>query len=226
MHTVHMVVVIHSLITHGKSITAKINRKNQEDNAEIKFSDPDGDLSKTIPSKAIRVANKSIEQLLEPKLKGVRKAPYLVLTPAQRFAVGKRVALHGVMATIRYYAKHFPNLPLKETTVRRIKNVYLSELKKGSFEASHSGESGDGEVVQQLPAKKKGRPLLIGEELDQQVREYLQALRKNGAPVNTAIVIACGDGIVRSKDANLLAVNGGSITLSKDWAKYILKRMG
>ena len=39
-------------------------------------------------------------------------------------------------------------------------------------------------------------------------------------------MIACGDGIVRSKDANLLAINGGSITLSKDWAKYILKRMG
>ena len=51
-------------------------------------------------------------------------------------------------------------------------------------------------------------------------------LRKNGAPVNTAVVIACSDGIIRSKDANLLAINGGSITLSKDWAKCILKHMG
>ena len=204
----------------------KTKRKDQEDNVEIKFPDPDGDLSKTVPSKAIRAANKSIEQLLEPKLKGVRKTPYLVLTPAQRFAVGKRAAEHGVTATIRYYAKRFPDLALKETTVRRIKNIYLSELKKGSLKASHSGESGDSEIVQQLPPKKKGRPLLIGEELDKQIRDYLQVLRKNGAPVNTAIVIACGYGIVRSKDANLLAINGGSITLSKDWAKYILKRMG
>ena len=187
--------------------------------------DPGGDLSKTVPSKAIRAANESIEQLVKPKLKEVRKAPYQVLTPAQRFAVGKRVAEHGVTATIRYYAKRFPDLSLEETTVRRIKNVYLSELKKGSFEASHSGESGDSEV-QQLPPKKKGRPLLLGEELDRQVRDYLQVLRKNGATVNTAIVIACGDEIVRSKDANLLAINGGSITLSKDWAKYILKHMG
>ena len=200
--------------------------KDQEDSIERKLPDPDGNLSKSIPSKAIRAANESIEQLLELKSKGVRKTPYLVLTPAQRFAVGKRAAEHGVMATIRYYAKRFPNLALKETTVRRIKNVYLSELKKGSFEVSHSGESSDSEVVQQLPPKKKGRPLLIGEDLDRQVRDYLQVLRKNGAPVNTAIVIACGDGIVRSKDANLLAINGGSITLSKDWAKYILKRMG
>ena len=40
------------------------------------------------------------------------------------------------------------------------------------------------------------------------------------------MVIAFGDGIIRSKGANLLAINGRSITLSKDWAKYILKHMG
>ena len=91
---------------------------------------------------------------------------------------------------------------------------------------SYCGKSGESEVVQQLPPKKKACPLLIGEELDRQVRDYLQVLRKNEAPVNTAVVIACSDGIVRRKDANLLAINGGSITLSKDWAKYILKRMG
>ena len=99
---------------------------------------------------------------------------------AQQFAVRKRVVEHGVTATIRYYAKCFPDLALKETTVRRLKNVYFSELKKGSFEASHSGKSGDSEVVQELPPKKKGRPLLLGEELDRQVRDYLQVIRKNG----------------------------------------------
>ena len=73
---------------------------------------------------------------------------YVFLTPAQRFFVGKRAAEHGVTATLRYYAKCFPYLALKETTVRRIKNVYLSELKKGSFETSHSSElGGDSEVV-------------------------------------------------------------------------------
>ena len=103
------------------------------------------------------------------------------------------------MATIRYYVKRFPHLALKETTVRRINSVYLSGLKRGSFEASYCGKSGDSEVVQQLPPKKKACLLLIGKELDGQIRDYLQVLRKNGAPVNTAVVIACSDGIVRSK---------------------------
>ena len=85
----------------------------------------------------------------------------------------------------------------------------------GSFEASHSSESGDSEIVQQLPPKKKGCPLLLGEELDRQVRDYLQVLRKNGITVNTAIVIACGDGITRSKDANLLAIMVGVLLYPK-----------
>ena len=64
--------------------------------------DPDGDLSKLVPWKAIRAANESIEQLVKPKLKEVRKIPYEVLTPTQQFAVGKRTAEHGVTATIWY----------------------------------------------------------------------------------------------------------------------------
>ena len=56
-----------------------------------------------------------------------------------------------------------------------------------------------------------------------QVREYLNALR---AVVNTAIAIACAEGIVSSKDSNLLSCNGGHISLSKHWGKYLLSHMG
>ena len=66
--------------------------------------------------------------------------------------------------------------------------------------------------------------MLVWEDLDRFVITY--RLRKNGAPVNTAIVIAFSDGIVRSKDANLLAINGGRIISFKDWSKYILKHGG
>ena len=70
--------------------------------------------------------------------------------------------------------KRFPHLALKETTVRRIKNAYLLELK------SNPRAEPDNETVPELPCKKKGRPLLIGEELDKQVRDYLHVMRKNG----------------------------------------------
>ena len=80
--------------------------------------------------------------------------------------------------------------------------------------------------VQELPCKKAGKPLLLGEELDKQVREYVKYLRERGAVVNSAIVIAAAEGIVMNKDPNLLACNGGGINLTKYWAKSLLRRMG
>jgi len=59
---------------------------------------------------------------------------YLSITPAQKFSIGKCAAENGVTATIRYYAKAFPDLPLsnlKETTMRRLKNNYQGSLKTG-----------------------------------------------------------------------------------------------
>ena len=86
--------------------------------------------------------------------------------------------------------------------------------------------SGEEVAVTTLANKKRGRPLLLGEELDKQVQAYLTVLRQNGAVVNTAIVIACANGVVRSCDSNLLACNGGHISLTKHWAKYLMQRMG
>ena len=86
-------------------------------------------------------------------------------------------------ATIRYYAKAFPDLPLKETTVRRLKNNYQASLK------ANKGNSTD---VYELPGKKRGGPPMIGEELDQQVRDYISYLRTEGAIINTHVVIGIG----------------------------------
>ena len=57
---------------------------------------------------------------------------YLHLTGAgaQKFKVGKRTEEFGTTNTLRYYAMHFPNLPLKETSVRWFKTQYISEMDK------------------------------------------------------------------------------------------------
>ena len=81
--------------------------------------------------------------------------------------------------------------------------------------------------LKELPRKKKqGRPLLLGNELDEQVREYVKFLRKRGSAVNTTVVMGAGEGIVKSKDANLLKEHGGSIELTKGWAQSLLSHMG
>ena len=98
---------------------------------------------------------------------------------------------------MQHYAHYYPDLPLTEPTVRRLKNEYIEFVKDLTEE--------ERKELKELPRKKKqGRPLLLGSELDEQVREYVKFLRKRGSAVNTTVVMGAGEGIVKSKDANLL----------------------
>lgn len=118
-------------------------------------------------------------------------------------------------STVRYYSKSF----LKESTVQTWKKVYLSEMRKRKRTNGNLD-------IEELPERKKGRPLMLGEDLDKQVQAYLTALRQKGAVVNTAIAIACAEGIVKNINRNLLLGSGGHINFTKHWAVYLLGRMG
>ena len=56
--------------------------------------------------------------------------------------------------------------------------------------------------------------MIIGENLDKQVREYLLETRRQGGPINTAVAITAGTGIVMSHDPSLL-IGDNSIMLTK-----------
>lgn len=78
-----------------------------------------------------------------------------------------------------------------------------------------------------LPAKKKGRPFLLGDELGRQVQAYvMMRLRDAGCVVNSTIVISTATGMVKKHDSNLLATNGGPLTLKKSWANCLLSCIG
>ena len=57
----------------------------------------------------------------------------------------------------------------------------------------------------ELHAKKRERPLLLGEELDRKVKLYLNVMRSRGAVVNASVVVGVAnsvvamEGILRSK---------------------------
>lgn len=91
------------------------------------------------------------------------------------------------------------------------------------FELSEKRKSeDDDDVVLELPAKKRGRPLFLGEELDKKVKSYLNAMRSRGAVVNTSVVVGVANGIVSSESDSYLARNGGHIEITKHWAKNLL----
>ena len=56
--------------------------------SSLKMPDPNGLLNKKVSSTAIELANSKVSELMD-KPHGSPRSPYLILTPAQRFEVGK-----------------------------------------------------------------------------------------------------------------------------------------
>ena len=198
-------------------------KKNDHDHG---LPDPRGPLSRVVPSSSITSANLKVKAVMEEMKSSptrddsshsTSRGPYAKYTLEQKAQIGKRAAEEGVASTVRHFAKKYPKL--KESTVRDWRNAYVLELKKKRGEGNET-------VVKELPAKKRGRPLTIGEDLDKQVQGYLSYIRDNGGVVNTAIAISCAEGIIMNKDSRLLASNGGHILLTRHWGKNILYRMG
>ena len=60
--------------------------KSSCSSSSLSLPEPNGSLSNKVPSKAIELANAEVTSLKEePRGRG----PYLILTPAQRFKIGK-----------------------------------------------------------------------------------------------------------------------------------------
>ena len=48
--------------------------------------------------------------------------------------------------------------------------------------------------MKSLPVKKRGRPLLLGTKLDDDVKSYVKAVREAGGVITTSITIAAAKG--------------------------------
>ena len=85
-----------------------------------------------------------------------------------------------------------------------------------------------GEVVSDsLTCRKRpGRPPLLGELLDQQLQEKILSMRSKQAVINSSVGISVARALLLKNNKLLLDYFGGPITLQKDWARHLLKRMG
>ena len=71
-----------------------------------------------------------------------------------------------------------------------------------------------------IPAKKRGRPLFLLEEID---RKCVENLRACGSLVSSSTVLAAAKGIVTHKSCK---EHGGPVELKKSWAFSFLSRHG
>lgn len=183
-----------------------------------KLPDPNGELSASVSPAAIKEANEAVKSAICER-KSKWRGSYSKFSPEQQAAIGKYASINGNQAAIRHFSKQL-GVDLKVTSVQTWKTKYVAELNR----KRKAGETGD-LTVKALPVKKLGRPLLLGEKLDSQVKAYIQALRGEGGVVTTSITMAAATAIVRKADRNLLGENGGPITITDNWAKSLLYRM-
>ena len=97
--------------------------------------------------------------------------------------IGEYASLHGNLAAVRHFPKKM-GVEVKESSVRTWKTKYRQELER----KKRSGEKSDLRV-QKLPVKKRGKPLLLGEKLDDEVKCYIRTVRERGGVITTSITM-------------------------------------
>ena len=80
-------------------------------------------------------------------------------------------------------------------------------------------------LVKELPEKKTGHLLSLGNELDKQVQAYLSSFQENRTVINTVIAMVCAQGFVKSYNSNLLECKGEHISLNKNWVKHLMEEV-
>ena len=182
--------------------------------------DPAGPLSSELSPSAIAEANTAVNRVQQAKAKETKKrGPYIKFDEKTKIKIGKYSSENGVHAAARHFSMELGK-NINPSTIRGFKRAYLQEMNR----KRRADE--DDLTVTSLPAKKRGRPLLLGEELDRKIQLYLRAIRESGGAVNTAIALGAARGIILKLNRTLLVENGGHVDLTKAWAKGLLTRMG
>ena len=108
-----------------------------------------------------------------------------------------------------------------ESTVRSFKKKYLVMNKQAA-----KSLMADGSVVhvqrRAIFSLKRGRKSLLGENLDNKIKQYVEKLRRSGGCVTSTVVLAAAIGIVKKEQPALLE----TVKLSRPWAYTQLKRYG
>ena len=127
------------------------------------------------------------------------------VTEIQKARIARYAAENGIAAALRHF-KTKQGLELKESTVRGWKTTYCAEL------ASRK-RKGDDKPVEKLPVQALGRPRALGQDVERHAMKVIHQIRESGGVVNNSVVIGVITGILRDTDSNLLAENGGPITV-------------
>ena len=176
---------------------------------------------KTCDGPAQLLFGKEVEQEVKKiQEKGKKRGVYTRLSQEEKAVIAKYASENGVPKALI----HFKEKKVREASVRDWKRAYENELKT----KCKSAKIGEAITVRSLPAKKRGRPPILGEKMDQSLRDIIVGMRSRGTPIGTTVVIGIGRGLImKSKNVSPgYYCASENIELSREWAKSVLRRMG
>lgn len=169
---------------------------------------------KNSQDEAFEMADEFVEKEGESnKPKSPMRGQYKFYTPEMRYNIGKHAAEYGNKSATQKFST--PEKKLSESTVRGMKKKYYEQLNAQKKRKVDDTNFDDSDNEQVLTPKKRGRKVMLGEDLDKLVQQYITGIRKTGGIINTSIVMAAAKGIVTSKNRLLLFENGGHIEITR-----------
>ena len=156
-----------------------------------------------LSEKTLAAANKAVARATSSQKS--RKS-YAIYDGEFKATVAKHALVYGVNSALGRF-KEVPRETLRG---------WLKELKRLSMEKKISPQD-----VKELSSSKRGRPLALGEKLDEEVEKYIALLAQRGCPINRLVVCAAAKAI-QAFDR----LSSRSFTIGPSWAKSFLLRKG
>ena len=150
-----------------------------------------GPLSAKLSPATIKDANDKVAKCFDKQ--SAEKHTYNKIPGGQQAKIIECATQHGNAAAVHQFSKEL-GVSIAESSVCVWRAKYLDIMRR----RREAGETGV-VSVKELPAKKRGRPLLLGRQ-DGEVKSYIGALREGGEVVTTSIIMAAATAIVRRHD--------------------------
>ncbi len=132
-----------------------------------------------LPATIVQEVNQAVQDALDCDTRTGKKRKYTVtFTPGDRAAIGQYAAENSNAAAVK---KFKDTHDVGESTVRSFKKKYLGEVKKWQVSGTTFKD------VKRLPGRKRGRKVMLGEQLDGRIQNYVKALRSAGTPIGSSV---------------------------------------
>ena len=163
-----------------------------------------------IDASALKEVNVAVRQVLLEDKDRKKRGPYksLALTPLQRCEIGKYASEVGIADACKKF--HIPR-----TTTWHLKNTYEKEK-----------ENAKGSPLVSLNRRKRGRPMVLGAFIDDQVCQYVKALRDAGGVVNGKIVRAVANALLLFYNPSIGKESGEHVAVTKAVSRSIFRKLG